>query len=378
MPETTSTTTAGVSRPPAGAPGRSVRRRLTSALAVLAVAPLLALTACSGGEPEAAPTPGSSATPEANPPADPSASASPSPSATPTPTPEPVEPSSDLGEVEVSGDFGDAPEVTVETPWAVDETRTRVLVEGDGQPLQATGSAQLNYQGVNARTGEVFDSSYERGEPVTFGLTQVVPGFQKGLEGQKIGSRVLIAMPGTDGYDASGGNPQAGIEVGDTLLFTVDILAGTLTSPVGEEVEPPADLPTVTGAVDDPQIAVPEGTPPTELVSQLLVEGTGPEVGENDTITVDVRGVPWETGEVTIDSYPDAPKSDALNELIEGWKQGLVGKKIGSRVLLVVPPDLGYGDTGNEDPAVEPGQTMVYVVDLLWTEAPPTVPGTGG
>ncbi len=70
-----------------------------------------------------------------------------------------------------------------------------------------------------------------------------MPGFSKGLTGQKQGSRVLIAMPGADGYDASGGSPQAGIEVGDTLIFVVDIEATTLSGPEGTAVAPKAGLP---------------------------------------------------------------------------------------------------------------------------------------
>ena len=91
----------------------------------------------------------------------------------------------------------------------------------------------VNYYGVNGRTGKKFDESFSRGQAVTFSLAQVVPGFSKGLTGQKQGSRVLIAMPGSDGYDASGGSPQAGIEVGDTLIFVVDIEATTLSGPEG-------------------------------------------------------------------------------------------------------------------------------------------------
>ena len=66
----------------------------------------------------------------------------------------------------------------------------------------------------------------------------MVPGFSKGLVGQKQGSRVLIAMPGSDGYDSSGGSPQAGIEVGDTLIFVVDLVAVQLAGPEGTAVNP--------------------------------------------------------------------------------------------------------------------------------------------
>nr|WP_269449772.1 FKBP-type peptidyl-prolyl cis-trans isomerase [Auraticoccus cholistanensis] len=234
--------------------------------------------------------------------------------------------------------------------------------------MAADGTAELDYVGVNARTGEVFDSSFERGQTAVFPLDQVVPGFSKGLEGQRVGSRVLIAMPGEDGYDASGGNPQAGIEVGDTLLFVVDVVATQLDGPEGTAVEPEEGLPEVSGPEDDPKITVPDGEAPGELVVQPLVEGEGKPVAAEDTITVNYRGVVWETGEVFDSSYEDGPQTGALSSLIPGWQQGLVDQPVGSRVLLVVPPDQGYPQ-GNQTPALEPGQTLVYVVDVLFTQA---------
>ena len=62
---------------------------------------------------------------------------------------------------------------------------------------------------MNGRTGKKFDESFTNGQPVAFSLAQVVPGFSKGLVGQHKGSRVVIAMPGKDGYDPMGGNPQS-------------------------------------------------------------------------------------------------------------------------------------------------------------------------
>jgi peptidylprolyl isomerase len=76
--------------------------------------------------------------------------------------------------------------------------------------------------GVNGRDGTVFDSSYERGEPAEFALDQVVPGFQKAIAGQKVGSTVAVAMTSADGYP--NGEPRAGIQPGDTLVFAIKIL----------------------------------------------------------------------------------------------------------------------------------------------------------
>lgn len=332
-----------------------------------ATAAVLVLAACGNDTPEADPSP----TPSA-----PATPATPGPEgATPTVTPKPIEPSDNLDAITVSD--AEDPEVEVDAPFAIDETRTEVLSEGDGDTLTGTATAKVNYKGVNGRTGEVFDESYTGGEPVAFGLDQVVAGFSKGLTGQKIGSRVLIAMPGSDGYDSQGGNPQAGIEVGDTLIFVVDIVDGTRAGASGKASRAPEGMPQVSGRGDEqPQVEVPAGDPPTKLESATLIAGDGPEVAEGDTITANFVMYTWEGGEVVESTYPPKqPASGPLGGLIAGWQEGLVGQKVGSRVLLVVPPDKAYPD-GNNVPSIEPQQTLVYVVDILWTEAAqPTMGG---
>ena len=120
----------------------------------------------------------------------------------------------------------------------ISKTQTKVISEGDGPAIKEGASVTVDYEGINGRTGKTFDNSFERGEPATFDLAQVVPGFGKGLVGQKQGSRVLIGITGPDGYDASGGNPQIDVQVGDTLLFVVDVVAVPLDGPEGEEVGP--------------------------------------------------------------------------------------------------------------------------------------------
>ena len=191
---------------------------------------LLFLCGCSKDEPAAdAASPAPSATPP---------SASPSTSATPTPKPKQVKASDNFDKVTVTGTYGKEPKVKVDTPWAIDKTRTKVLEASNGPVVGEGQSVEVNYYGVNGRTGKKFDDSFSRGQPVAFSLAQVVPGFSKGLAGQRKGSRVLIAMPGKDGYDPAGGSPQAGIEVGDTLIFVVDLVGVQLAGPEGTTVQP--------------------------------------------------------------------------------------------------------------------------------------------
>ncbi|HSA41721.1 MAG TPA: FKBP-type peptidyl-prolyl cis-trans isomerase, partial [Mycobacterium sp.] len=93
---------------------------------------------------------------------------------------------------------------------------------GDGPVVADTATVSVCYEGVNGRDGNVFDSAYQRGAPVEFPLTNVVPGFQKAIAGQKIGSTVAVAMVPADGYPQ--GEPRAGIQKGDSLIFAIKIL----------------------------------------------------------------------------------------------------------------------------------------------------------
>jgi FKBP-type peptidyl-prolyl cis-trans isomerase len=118
-----------------------------------------------------------------------------------------------------------APLVTVEAPFSVAETQVHTLQAGGGPVVADTATVSVCYMGVNGRDGTVFDSSYERGAPVDFPLDGVVPGFQKAIAGQQVGSTVAVAMVPADGYPQ--GQPAAGIEPGDTLVFAIKILGAS-------------------------------------------------------------------------------------------------------------------------------------------------------
>lgn len=127
------------------------------------------------------------------------------------------------GQLAVTGSTDSAaPRVNVQGPFSVTSTQVQTLRAGDGPVVAANATVSVCYMGVNGRDGTVFDSSYDRGEPVSFGLDRVVPGFQKAIAGQKVGSTVAVAMIPDDGYPQ--GQPAAGIQPGDTLIFAIKIL----------------------------------------------------------------------------------------------------------------------------------------------------------
>jgi len=127
------------------------------------------------------------------------------------------------GNVAVTGATDSAaPRIQVTAPFSVTETQVHTLKAGDGPVVAATAKVFVCYMGVNGRDGSVFDSTYERGVPIDFSLQGVVPGFQKAIAGQKVGSTVAVAMTSADGYPE--GQPSAGIQPGDTLIFAIKIL----------------------------------------------------------------------------------------------------------------------------------------------------------
>jgi len=127
------------------------------------------------------------------------------------------------GSVAVTGSTDSAaPLVNVTAPFSVTETQVHTLKAGEGPIVADTATVFVCYMGVNGRDGTVFDSSYERGAPVDFPLDGVVPGFQKAIAGQKVGSTVAVAMTSADGYPD--GQPSAGILPGDTLIFAIKVL----------------------------------------------------------------------------------------------------------------------------------------------------------
>ncbi|MCL2468443.1 MAG: FKBP-type peptidyl-prolyl cis-trans isomerase [Micrococcales bacterium] len=125
---------------------------------------------------------------------------------------------------QVSGGFGDRPTLAFPATAAPAGLQVQVLVPGTGPVVAAGQTIEVNYLG-QIWGGSVFDTSYDRGQTISFGIGvgQVIAGWDQGLVGQTIGSRVLLSIPSHLGYGDSG-VPAAGIRGGDTLVFVVDIV----------------------------------------------------------------------------------------------------------------------------------------------------------
>ena len=193
-------------------------------------------------------------------------------------------------------------------------------------------------------------------------------GLSKGLAGQQVGSRLLVAIPSADSFGAKG-NTQAAVGPIDTIVFLIDLISAStpLATATGAAVAPKAGLPTAT--VDGAKaatITVPKTAAPTKLVVQSLIKGAGPVVKSGQTIKVNYTGVLWKDGKKFDPSGDHGAPVDiqiGKGKVIPGWDKGLVGQTVGSRILPVIPPADGYGTKGS--PPIGPKDTMVFVVDIL-------------
>jgi peptidylprolyl isomerase len=127
-----------------------------------------------------------------------------------------------------AGAAGKGPTITIPKTAAPKTLQVKTLIKGTGPVVKKGNYIVVQYTGVNWRTGKVFDSSWSRSEPwaTEIGEGQVIPGWDTGLVGQTVGSRVLLVIPPKDGY-GSAGSSSAGIKGTDTLVFAIDIISAS-------------------------------------------------------------------------------------------------------------------------------------------------------
>jgi FKBP-type peptidyl-prolyl cis-trans isomerase len=296
---------------------------------------LLLLTACGGGEPAA-----------------------------PEPTSQSAGETAKLDSLKLT-ENGDkkAPGVEFTKPLDVKEPTVKVVTEGDGDRVKANQIAGISIVALSGKDGSTLEDTFPE-DPQDLELNEALktesPVIYNAFVGSKIGSHLALAVPGQAAAE--------GAEAQPTQLLVVKVISAkdapkVLDKPEGETVTPPAGLPTVKeNDKGVPEISVKGVAAPKALVSQDLIKGTGPEVKATDTLTVNYVGVALSSGKVFDSSFDRGEKTSfPLTGVIKGWTQGLTGKTVGSRVLLVIPQDLAYGAKGQGEAKGD----LVFVVDIL-------------
>ncbi len=323
---------------------RSTTVRSGIAAAVILVIGLGGLAACSnGGDTPPAPTGTGSAAPTA------------------TATVDAAADEAALAAITVTGNAGAKPTIALGAkPFTVTSQVARTVDQGSGDAVVQGDLVTLDVLEVSGADGSERGNTWDDGTPVvsTVDSSSFFDELYQQLVAAHVGSRILLAAPTTDDSGAP--------------LTVVDLLevASTKAIPAraeGTAVAPVAGLPTIAlDATGKPSITAATGTAPTKLVVQPLIQGSGPAVTSGQTVVVKYTGWLWDGTQ--FDSSWDRGTAFPVQNIgqasvIDGWNQGLVGVNVGSQVLLVVPPDLGYGTTA--ETGIPAGSTLVFVVDVL-------------
>jgi peptidylprolyl isomerase len=292
-----------------------------------------------------------------------------SPSPTPTEGAACAQPGAASDAVTVSGDLGASPVVTAQGPFEVDRVERTVLITGDGDPIVTGDLVEVTITMLNATSGDRAPGTAEARVLVQQGAAQ--PGLLATILCATPGSRIVGVVPAEDAF-GSAGQPELAIGPDDDLILVVDVLARLPLQADGVTVPLPEDFPDVGLEFDArgrPTVTIPALDPPASLLSASLLDGAGPVVGRDDEFLVQFQGVNWRTGEVFDETWGDAPRS--LLELLPGVDAAIVGRAVGSRVVVIVPPADGFGTVGAPSWGIAETDTVVYVVDILATTPPP-------
>jgi FKBP-type peptidyl-prolyl cis-trans isomerase len=262
-------------------------------------------------------------------------------------------PSGDASDaVTVDGAFGEESTATFTFPLEIPELQTTVITEGSGDPVEAGQLVTYALTAFSADTGEKLGSLGYGDNPVL--PAQISPDNPIGqvLGCATPGTRVVATFPPSD--------PNAG------EVYIFDLIDVVPDAAWGEPQEPVDGMPAVTLADDGtPTIEIPEGDAPADLQLETLKKGDGATVEAGDTVLVQYTGVKWSDGTVFDSSWEKGtPASFQTTGVVDGFRQALEGQAVGSQVVVVIPPALGYGEAGSSDNELA-GETLVFVVDIL-------------
>ncbi|MDR2252434.1 MAG: FKBP-type peptidyl-prolyl cis-trans isomerase [Bifidobacteriaceae bacterium] len=334
---------------------------------IIRVAALSAAVACGVGAcstPSVAPPSGSTAAPPASA-APTSAAPTPSPTVAAIPSIEP-DPEADALTLEqivwLDGGEG-APRLAFAPPLGVTGPVARVVDQGAGKIIEAGNSVTFHYAMFFGDTGELAYSTWDEDAPETIsaqptGMSQTFAG---ALIGNRVGADIIFAT-----IDSSQTTLAANLV---TMFMAVTVIeARELPSRAeGKALRPKAGLPTVRLAANGaPSVTIPsDRVAPHELVAEPLILGAGPSVVLGQTVTVKFTGWLWDGTEFDSTWEDEASMAWRLarDETMPGLLDGLLGSTVGSQVLLIIPPDLGFGEIEME--GIPPGSTLVYVIDIL-------------
>jgi peptidylprolyl isomerase len=268
--------------------------------------------------------------------------------------------------ISITGDVGTAPEVEWKGQLEAEKTETKVLVEGDGETIKEGDKVNVNVWIGNGFLEEEVFTTYEKdGKPETFTVDdQLTPAFKDAMLGQTIGSRVAVSAPAADVFGETG-NPEMNIGNKDSVVVVFDLME--MFQPPQPKDVPASKLPKIVEEKGDPVSldfkGIPKPAADGPLLRHVVTEGKGKTLTPESTVTADYLGMTYDAKKPFDESFSAEPAEFSLAQVVQGWTYGLSGLKVGSRVLLQIPPELGYGAQEQEN--IPANSTLYFVVDIV-------------
>lgn len=273
-----------------------------------------------------------------------------------------------LNGVSATGTQGKKLKVSIKKPLTIKSNSYKVLQEGNGAALK--DGQRLCTQSVtyNARTGEELNSTWKSGADCSITLdSNITAAYLKVFKQQKINSAIAFGIPATASSTASSSETST-----TDAYVTVMTITSATTDPTkasGTKVtDIPSSLPKVSlaasGAPSISKAELKKYKATKKLVVQTLIKGKGAKVKSSNNVRAQYTG--WLLNGTQFDSSwkSGTPLDFALSSgVIKGWTQGLEGQTVGSQVLLIIPPSLGYGNQAQG--SIPKNSTLVFVVDIL-------------
>jgi peptidylprolyl isomerase len=276
--------------------------------------------------------------------------------------------------IDVTGDSSDQPEVEMYTPLHAPHLAYEDVVSGEGTAITAQNQLMVvDVALFSGATGEPIVATAYDGDLSTVSSpsqwTTNFPGFEDALQCATEGSRVAVALSPDDMAD--GVAQGFGLAEDDTAVAVIDLRKVYLPAADGQnQFNSGFGLPTVVRAPDGrPGLIIPDGAPPTDVVVQTLKKGTGETVTGDQPVRVHYTGVVWGEDEAFDSTWDGEPASLTLDGVVPGFAEALEGQTVGSQVMVVVPPDQGYGDQAQG--AIPADSTLVFVIDILGLDVAP-------
>ena len=263
--------------------------------------------------------------------------------------------------VSASGKLGSKPDISFKTPFKVENQTHQVIQNGDGEVIRDGDRVCTRSLALDAKTGKVINSTWDQSSPECSIVIskKSIPAYYDTFKGLKVNSTVAV------GIDESGSGSSKATE-SYIMALTFVSRSKNLTRAQGQKVtDLPSDLPKI--SLDDkgkPSMDLNGYQPKGGLVVQPLIKGKGAKVGQHQSVSANYTGWLASDGKQFDSSWDRGQASDfSLDQVVKGWQQGLAGQTVGSQVLLVVPPDLGYGS--QQQQKIPANSTLIFVVDIL-------------